>query len=134
MRRWAVQPARVRHEKTVRPTDRRQILMETVTIRSVRNVYDFVNTRPMSSAWTRMLVFIALGGIFIDAYDLTSLGIGVDSLQEQLSLTPFQLGSVTAIMALGALVGALVGGILADKFGRFKMFVVNLLFLVFAAI
>lgn len=108
--------------------------METVTIRSIRNVYDFVNTRPMSSARTRMLVFIALGGIFIDAYDLTSLGIGVDSLQEQLSLTPFQLGSVTAIMALGALVGALVGGILADKFGRYKMFVVNLLFLVFAAI
>lgn len=108
--------------------------METVTIRSIRDVFDFVNTRPMSSRRTKMLVFIALGGIFIDAYDLTSLGIGVDSLQQQLSLTPFQLGSVTAIMALGALVGALVGGVLTDKFGRYKMFIVNLLFLVFAAI
>lgn len=81
-----------------------------------------------------MLLLIALGGIFVDAYDLTSLGIGVDSLREQLSLTPFQLGSVTAIMALGALVGALVGGVLTDRFGRYKMFIVNLLFLFFAAI
>lgn len=108
--------------------------METVTINSPRDVFDFVNTRPMSSGRTRVLVFIALGGIFIDAYDLTSLGIGVDSLREQLSLTPFQLGSVTAIMALGALVGALIGGVLTDKFGRYKMFIVNLLFLFFAAI
>lgn len=108
--------------------------MESVTIRSVRDVFDFVDTRPMSSGRTRMLVFIALGGIFIDAYDLTSLGIGVDSLREQLSLTPFQLGSVTAIMALGALVGALVGGVLTDKFGRYKMFIANLVFLFFAAI
>ena len=56
------------------------------------------------------MAFIALGGIFIDAYDFTSLGIGVDTLQSQLSLTAFQVGSVTAVMALGALVGALAGG------------------------
>ena len=103
--------------------------METVTIRSVRDVIDFVNTRFMTSRRTKILVFLALGAIFVDAYDLTSLGIGVDSLREQLSLTPFQVGNVTAIMAFGALVGALVGGVLTDKFGRFKMFIVNLIFL-----
>lgn len=108
--------------------------METVTIRSVRDVIDFVNSRSMTSRRTKILVFLALGAIFVDAYDLTSLGIGVDSLREELSLTPFQVGSVTAIMALGALVGALVGGVLTDKFGRFKMFIVNLIFLVFGAI
>jgi MFS transporter, putative metabolite transport protein len=89
---------------------------------------------PTGSQRTKILAFIALGGIFIDAYDFTSLGIGVDSLQEELALTPFQLGSVTAIMAVGALIGALVGGYLVERIGRFKLFTLDLFLFVFAAI
>src|SRR5919202_910665 len=80
------------------------------------------------------MVFLALGGIFIDAYDFTSLGIGVDTLREQLSLSPFELGSVTAVMAFGALVGAFGGGYVTDRLGRFKTFIIDLICLVVAAI
>jgi MFS family permease len=107
--------------------------MEAITVRSKRDIIDFVNASDNPNRGM-IMVFIALGGIFIDAYDFTSLGIGVDSLQKQLSLTPFQLGSVTAIMAFGALLGALGGGYVTDRLGRFKTFILDLICLVIAAL
>jgi MFS transporter, putative metabolite transport protein len=107
--------------------------MESLTVRSKRDIIDFVNSHPNPKRGS-IMVYIALGGIFIDAYDFTSLGIGVDTLTRQLSLTPFQVGSVTAIMALGALIGAFGGGYVTDRLGRFKTFIIDLICLVVAAI
>jgi MFS family permease len=107
--------------------------MESLTVRSKRDIINFVNSHSNPNRG-RIMVYIALGGIFIDAYDFTSLGIGVDTLTRQLSLTPFQVGSVTAIMALGALIGAFGGGYVTDRLGRFKTFIIDLICLVIAAI
>lgn len=107
--------------------------MTSITVRSKRDIINFVNSHDNPNR-AKTMVFIALGGIFVDAYDFTSLGIGIDSLQKQLSLSPFQLGSVTAIMALGALIGAFAGGFVTDRLGRFKTFILDLVLLVFAAI
>ena len=107
--------------------------MHSLTVRSKRDIIDFVNSNDNPDRG-RIMVLIALGGIFIDAYDFTSLGIGIDSLQRQLSLSPFELGSVTAIMALGALFGALGGGYVTDRLGRFKTFIIDLICLVVAAL
>jgi MFS transporter, putative metabolite transport protein len=107
--------------------------MESLTVRSKRDIINFVNSHTNPNRG-RIMVYIALGGIFIDAYDFTSLGIGVDTLTRQLSLTPFQVGSVTATMALGALIGAFGGGYVTDRLGRFKTFIIDLICLVVAAI
>lgn len=107
--------------------------MHSLTVRSKRDIIDFVNSHDNPDRG-RIMVLIALGGIFIDAYDFTSLGIGIDSLQKQLSLSPFELGSVTAIMALGALFGALGGGYVTDRLGRFKTFIIDLICLIVAAL
>jgi putative MFS transporter len=107
--------------------------MQSLIVRSKRDIIDFVNSHDNPSRG-RIMVFLALGGIFIDAYDFTSLGIGVDTLREQLSLSPFELGSVTAVMAFGALVGAFGGGYVTDRLGRFKTFILDLICLVVAAI
>jgi MFS family permease len=104
-----------------------------IIIRSERDVTEFVNTQPTTrGAW--LVVLVALGGVFVDAYDFTSLGIGVPQLRAQFGLSPFEVGSVTAIMAFGAFLGALWGGYFTDKVGRFKMFLLDLIFLVVAAI
>lgn len=106
-----------------------------LTIHSSKDVIHFINTtetQRRTNAW--FVVLIALGGTFIDAYDFTSLGIGAVQLRQQFHLSPAQLGSVTAVMGFGALIGALSGGYYTDKIGRLKMFLLDLFLFVFAAI
>ncbi|HEX6446297.1 MAG TPA: MFS transporter [Streptosporangiales bacterium] len=107
---------------------------DSITVRTKRDIIDFVNSHPKGTRRTQALVFIALGGIFVDAYDFTSLGIGVDALKAQFQLSAFQVGTMTAAMAVGALLGALLGGYLVDRVGRFKLFVLDLILFVVAAI
>lgn len=107
---------------------------ESITVRTKRDIIDFVNSHPAGTRRTKILVFIALGGIFVDAYDFTSLGFGVDAITEQFQLVPWQVGTMTGVMAVGALLGAFLGGYLVDKIGRYKLFVLDLILFVVAAI
>ncbi|MCA1844964.1 MAG: MFS transporter [Actinobacteria bacterium] len=83
---------------------------------------------------TMVVMFIALGGVFVDAYDFTSLGIGAIQLRHQFHLTATQVGALSSTMAFSALFGALVGGYFVDKLGRKRMFLLDLWFFVFSAI
>lgn len=105
----------------------------SVVLRSVADVSRFIDNRP-GSRGSILIVMIALGGVFVDAYDFTSLGIGVVQLKSEFNLSPLALGSVTAMMAFGAFLGALWGGYFTDRVGRLRMFLLDLLFLVVAAI
>ncbi|MHB1304078.1 MAG: MFS transporter [Acidiphilium sp.] len=105
----------------------------SVVLRSVADVRRFIDNRP-GSRGSILIVMIALGGVFVDAYDFTSLGIGVVQLKSEFHLSPLALGSVTAMMAFGAFLGALWGGYFTDRVGRLRMFLLDLLFLVVAAI
>ena len=106
-----------------------------VFIRSVEDVVNFINKSDHRRRQNATLVLlIALGGIFTDAYDFTSLGVGAVQLRQAFGLTPSALGTLTSIMAVGALFGGLFGGYFADRLGRFKMFFVNMLLFVVATI
>jgi MFS family permease len=106
---------------------------QELIIRSAKDVSDFVDEHPGGRS-TILIVMIALGGVFVDAYDFTSLGIGVPALTKTFGLSPIEVGSVTAMMAIGAFVGAIWGGKATDKVGRYKMFLVDLVLLVVAAL
>jgi MFS family permease len=83
---------------------------------------------------TMLVMIIALGGVFVDAYDFTSLGIGAIQLRHEFHLTATQVGALSSTMAFSALFGALVGGYFVDKLGRKRMFLLDLWFFVFSAI
>lgn len=106
---------------------------QEITIRSKTDVINFMNN---SSAVGKVMlgIFTALGGVFIDAYDFTSLGIGAVQLKQQFSLSAVELGSLTSAMAFGALFGALFGGYFVDKLGRKRMLYVDLVFFIVSAI
>ena len=107
--------------------------MEELIIRSEQDVARTVNDRPTGrSSW--LIILTALGGIFVDAYDFSSLGIGIPQLVAELHLTPTDVGTVTAIASLGGCVGAFWGGLWTDKIGRFRMFLLDLVILIIGAL
>lgn len=109
------------------------MIQQQLVVRSKQDVINFLNNAgPAKNA--KIVIFTALGGIFIDAYDFTSLGIGTVQLKEQLGLSAIQLGNLTATMAFGALLGAIFGGYFVDKLGRQKMFYADLWFFVVSAL
>jgi putative MFS transporter len=77
---------------------------------------------------------IALGGVFVDAYDFTSLGIGTIQLRHELHLSAAAVGLLSATMAFSAMFGAPFGGYFVDKLGRKDMFLLDLWFFVVSAI
>jgi putative MFS transporter len=103
-------------------------------IRSRDDVIRAVDESPRHSGLTRMIGIIALGGFFIDAYDFTSLSAGAVQLKQEFALTDLTFGAVTAVMALGAILGAIFGGYFVDRFGRLRMFMVNILLFVVATL
>jgi putative MFS transporter len=90
--------------------------------------------RSKARRMTLLVMIIALGGVFVDAYDFTSLGIGTIQLRHEFHLSATQIGFLSATMAVSALFGALVGGYFVDKLGRKRMFLLDLWFFVFSAI
>ena len=109
--------------------------METVEIARLADVAAFINHSDGQRRQNATVVLLlALGGIFTDAYDFTSLSIGAVQLKHEFGLTPLALGTLTSSMALGALLGGLFGGYVTDRVGRVRMFAVNMALFVLATL
>lgn len=103
-------------------------------VRNAADVNRLINTSSGKSVNARMIVTIALGGIFLDAYDLGALAFGVKDITQQFALNATQVGLVVSAITFGAIIGALLGGYLTDKIGRYRVFMADMFFFVFAAI
>src|SRR5699024_9726913 len=66
---------------------------ERVLIRCARDVTDLVNSGAARGSHARMIVLLALGGIFLDAYDLTSLAYGITDIREEFGLSSSWAGA-----------------------------------------
>jgi MFS family permease len=77
--------------------------------------------------------WMMIATILIEAWDLYAIAFVLIFLKTDFNPTPAQLGLVTAAVQGGALVGALLGGVFADRFGRKKVFIGTMvLFIVLA--
>lgn len=103
-------------------------------ISSVGDVARLINTRTNKNTYARFIVFLALGGVFLDAYDLTTLSYGIDDVVKDFGLTPTLTGLVASSIMFGTIVGNLLGGWLTDKYGRYSVFMADMLFFVVSAI
>lgn len=106
----------------------------TLVIRSARDVVDAVNSGAVKGGKEKAIIFIALGGIFIDAYDFTSVAFGLKDIAREFQLDAWGEGIVAASIMVGALIGAIFGGYLVDKIGRYKMFMADMALFVGTAI
>lgn len=103
-------------------------------IRSAADITRLVNQGATKLSDARIVVAIALGGVFLDAYDLGGLAFGMKDITRQFGLSPSGAGLVASAITLGAIVGALFGGYLTDKIGRYRVFMADMFFFVIAAL
>ncbi|WP_460906545.1 MFS transporter [Paraburkholderia jirisanensis] len=103
-------------------------------IRSAADVSHLVNQGAATGSDARIVVAIALGGVFLDAYDLGALAFGLKDVAREFSLTPTGTGLVASAITFGAIVGACLGGFLTDRIGRYRVFMADMFFFVVAAL
>lgn len=106
----------------------------TRIIRSASDIHSVLAEFGSQGTKTKAVIILALGGIFMDAYDFSSLAFGITAIKEQFGLSGFMTGLVNASIMVGAVVGALFGGYLVDRFGRYKLFMADMVFFVVAAL
>ncbi|MDN2865754.1 hypothetical protein PAJ58_09460, partial [Campylobacter jejuni] len=84
------------------------------------DVARLINTVDSSVSHARMIVLLALGGVFLDAYALTTLSYGIDDVAREVGLTPALTGLGGSAIMIGTIFGSLVGGWLTDRIGRYQ--------------
>ncbi|WP_330230417.1 sugar porter family MFS transporter [Nocardia sp. NBC_00508] len=92
----------------------------TAVIRSAGDVADLIDTLKTLSGRTSGIWFLALAGLFLDAYSNAALGAGLSPMVKQLGLSPTQVGVLTAMAPAIAIVSNPFGGWLAARIGRVK--------------
>ena len=76
----------------------------------------------------RKLLLISGTGWMFDALDVGILSFIIAALAKDWNLNPAQMGWIGSVNSIGMAVGALIFGMLADRFGRKAIFMITLLF------
>ena len=95
-------------------------------VKSKTDLFRLIDNEAQTST-SKVVLFLILGTIFLDAYDITILGTMTDQLTQQFHLSPATLSIVMTSLPIGALFGALLGGTLAYQFGRKRILSIALL-------
>jgi putative MFS transporter len=109
--------------------------MSTTTSRQTALTLDELVGRierlPLSRMHKRVVALTA-GGYLFDAYDIGLLSFIMPALAADLKLTSVQIGLVFTTTFVGMFFGTLLGGTLADYFGRLRVFKYTLIVFSFA--
>ncbi|MFC7742991.1 MFS transporter [Nocardiopsis composta] len=87
-------------------------------IASVSDVVAYIDSRPAIKGRALAIWWLALGGLFLDAYANSALSAGLASLNEDLGLAAGQTALLTASASVFSLLFNPIGGWLADRYGR----------------
>ncbi len=87
-----------------------------------------MSTRTPSSSSTRLMLTIGLCFLvaLMEGLDLQAAGIAAGGIAQAVALDKMQMGWIFSAGILGLLPGALVGGMLADRYGRKRILISQL--------
>lgn len=80
------------------------------------------------SSYGKKAVVASSLGYAMDGFDLLILGFALSAISAELHLGQAQAGSLATITLFGAVLGGIVFGVLADRFGRVKMLTYSVVF------
>ena len=66
------------------------------------------------------------GGALLSGFSVIALGIAFPLLKRDFVISPLLVGLIGSALVLGAVAGGALGGVAADKFGRKRLFIVNM--------
>lgn len=96
-------------------------------------VFAALDEAPMT--WAHYGLWLAAsGGALIDGFSVVALGIALPLLKRDFSITPVLIGLIGSALVLGAVAGAAMGGVAADRYGRKRIFVADMALIVVAAL
>jgi AAHS family 4-hydroxybenzoate transporter-like MFS transporter len=92
-------------------------LVQTVNSITTPDFRQFIDARPLSR-FQLLVGLLCAALIFMDGFDAQVMGFVAPALIAQMHLTRAAFGPVVSIGLIGMMIGGLVGGPLADRFGR----------------
>ena len=95
------------------------------TVSSKASVFGLLDEAPMT-ALHYYYWLLASGGTLLDGFSVVSLGIAIPLLKQEMTVTPVLVGLIGSALVLGAVLGAMLGGIAADRIGRKRAFIVDM--------
>lgn len=77
--------------------------------------------------WRHYALWLAAsGGAFLDGFSVVALGLSLPLLKHDFSLSPLLIGLIGSALVLGAAASAWLGGVLADRFGRKRILMLDM--------
>ncbi|MFC4224018.1 MFS transporter [Lysinibacter cavernae] len=87
-------------------------------LRGVKDVVSFIDAQPGIRGRAGIIWWLALSGLFLDAFSNSALSAGLGPMTRDMELSPTQVAILTSLASWVAIVFNPIGGWLADKWGR----------------
>lgn len=92
--------------------------MSNLVIRGVQDVVAYIDDRPKISGRAGLIWWLALGGLFLDAFSNSALSAGLGPMTKDLHLSATQVALLTSLASWVAIAFNPIGGWMADRWGR----------------
>ncbi len=109
----------------------------TTDLEYIRRLSDQATQRLLNKPGTRSSVqggWMMIATILVEAWDLYAIAFVLVFIKADFNPSPALLGLATAAIQGGALIGAVLGGVFADRLGRKKVFIATMVLFIILAI
>lgn len=105
-----------------------------VKIRGVDDVINFIDARTHISGRASVIWWLALGGLFLDAFSNSALSAGLNPMTRNLHLSATEVALLTSFSSWVAILFNPIGGWIADRWGRVPPLIIAKLMAVIGAL
>lgn len=106
----------------------------TIKLRGIDDVISFINACPGIKGRAGVIWWLALGGLFLDAFSNSALSAGLGPMTRDLHLVPSQIALMTSFASWVAVAFNPIGGWMADRWGRVRPLILAKLLAVIGAL